>query len=65
MTKQTAWVGAWPRLAGVGVSTVTDSTQTSAKTAAPTSAAASGKPSAPMAKTQSGENTTPPMLAPL
>src|SRR5450631_301897 len=39
--------------------------QTQIVTITPTTAVAAGKPHIPMAATQSGENTTPPMLAPL
>jgi hypothetical protein len=39
--------------------------QTQIVTMTPTTTAAAAKPHAPIAATQSGENTTPPMLAPL
>ena len=57
--------GSNPMEAGVRPKKRPDSHQTVSTMALPTTAAAPVKPSAAISATQSGDSTTPPMLAPL
>ncbi len=52
-------------LSGVRENTSTERTAITITMTTPTTAAPPAKPSAAISATQSGENTTPPMLAPL
>jgi hypothetical protein len=57
--------GNWPVFCGVHENTRSASSQTATIMTAPMIAAAMGKPNDAIVITHSGENTTPPMLAPL